>query len=42
MRDFQTYVIFPLLISYQYEGDFINANALITADFIGLYKEVFT
>lgn len=39
MHYFQTYVIFFLLISYQYEGNFSNATALITVDLIGLYKE---
>ena len=34
MQDSQTYVIFPLLLSYHYEGDFINETALITVDFI--------
>ena len=34
MQDFQTYVIFPLLVSYQYEGDFINETALIIVDLI--------
>jgi hypothetical protein len=39
MHYFQTYVIFFLFIYYQYEGNFSNATALITVDFIGLYKE---